>query len=93
MWLVFWAQAPPPPSGVDSIATWVQFGVLGAVVVAILRGWLWAKPAVDRLLRDLDWLREQREKTDEVVIAEIHALRSEIASLRKEVRRRDPPAP
>jgi hypothetical protein len=32
----------------------VQFGVLGIVVLGFVFGWIWAKPAVARLERDLD---------------------------------------
>lgn len=52
-----------------SILDWTQFGVLGFVVAGFLTGWLWAKPAVERLQHDLDQAladlrevrREQRE--------------------------------
>jgi hypothetical protein len=45
-----------PPSPIE----FVQFGVLGAVIFALIMGWLWAKPAVDRLLADKDRLIAER---------------------------------
>ncbi len=39
----------------------VQYGVLGLVLVAILMGWLWAKPAVDKLVADHDRVVKQRD--------------------------------
>lgn len=42
----------------------VQYGVLGLVIVALLLGWLWAKPAVDRLLQDRDLQRADKEKAE-----------------------------
>jgi hypothetical protein len=40
----------------------VQYGVLGLVVLAILTGWLWAKPSVDRLLEDKKRAEDQRDQ-------------------------------
>lgn len=39
----------------------VQYGVLGLVLVALLLGWLWAKPAVDQLRKDYDRVVKQRD--------------------------------
>lgn len=44
------------------VLSFAQFGVLGLIVVALLAGWLWPKPGVDRLQRDLDRSLEQGER-------------------------------
>lgn len=50
----------------------VQFGVLGIVVLCFIFGFIWARPAVQRLERDLDKaladLRELEKLNREVVI-------------------------
>lgn len=50
----------------------VQFGVLGIVVLCFIFGFIWARPAVARLERDLDKaladLRELEKLNREVVI-------------------------
>lgn len=38
----------------------IQYGILGLVIAALLLGWLWAKPAVDRLIADKEKAEEQR---------------------------------
>jgi hypothetical protein len=44
LWIA--AQADP--------VLFAQYGILGIVVIGFVSGWLWAKPSVDRLQRDLD---------------------------------------
>lgn len=39
----------------------VQYGVLGLVIVSLLLGWLWAKPAVDQLRKDYERVLQQRD--------------------------------
>lgn len=50
----------------------VQFGALGVVVLGFIFGFIWARPAVQRLERDLDKaladLRELEKLNREVVI-------------------------
>lgn len=41
------------------LISWVQYGVLGLVVVAFIGGWIWARPAVDRLVKELDEVKLQ----------------------------------
>jgi hypothetical protein len=53
----------------------VQYGVLGLVVMGFFLGWIWARPAVQRLERDLDKaladLRELEKINREVIIPAI----------------------
>jgi hypothetical protein len=48
---VLWI-ADLPDAG--TLTQYVQYGVLGLVVVAFLSGWIWAKPAVDAMRKDLE---------------------------------------
>lgn len=89
MWLVLLGQEPSGQTPLD----WVEFGVLGLVVVGLLTGLLWARPAVDRILRENDRLQErdrQRDQQTEALIGEVHGMRSEMAALRRELGRDRP---
>lgn len=46
------------------IAAYVNFGVLGLVVLSLLTGWLWTKPSVDRLEKERDRAIAEREKAE-----------------------------
>lgn len=78
MWLLL-AQAAPG----SEVTTWIQYGVLGLVVVGLLTGWLWPKPAVDRLLSENRECREEQSKQIEALIAEVHALRNDLERRRE----------
>lgn len=39
----------------------VQYGVLGLIIIALISGWLWAKPAVERVLTDKERAEQQRD--------------------------------
>lgn len=53
----------------------VQYGVLGLVVLGFMLGYIWARPAVQRLERDLDKaladLRELEKINREIIIPAI----------------------
>lgn len=83
MWLA--QQTTPSPT------EWLQFGVLGLVVVSLLLGWLWAKPAVDALRADKDRLIAAQDKRIDSLTAEVRELRNEIYALRRELRGKDGP--
>jgi hypothetical protein len=59
----------------DPIFQLVQFGVLGIVVLGFMLGFIWAKPAVARLEKDLDKaladLRDLEKLNREVIIPAI----------------------
>lgn len=46
------------------ISTYVNFGVLGLVVLSLVTGWLWTKPSVDRLEQERDRAIAEREKAE-----------------------------
>lgn len=46
------------------ITTYVNFGVLGLVVLSLLTGWLWTKPSVERLEQERDRAIAEREKAE-----------------------------
>lgn len=49
----------------QEIAPYLNYGVLGLFVVAVLMGWVWAKPAVDRLIAERDRLIVEKQKAEE----------------------------
>lgn len=42
-----------------SAVQWVQYGVLGVVVLGFIMGWIWPKPAVKTVLSDRDEARDE----------------------------------
>lgn len=62
--LVTFAQEAAPEGGgtTDIISELFQYGIPGLVIAALLVGLLWAKPAVDRLLRDKEKAENQRDE-------------------------------
>ena len=55
----------------DPAGPLVSFGVLGIVLLLLLMGWLWAKPSVDRLLKDYDAVVEQRDAWIRIVSTDV----------------------
>lgn len=58
--MIYAADTP----GIDSVTTWVNFGVLGLVVLSLITGWLWTKPSVDKISEERDRVIKEREKSD-----------------------------
>lgn len=89
MWHLIAQQATEP----DPWAEWVQFGVLGALVVAISRGWFWPKPAVDRVLRENDALRHRLNTFEHEILGVLRDILGMLRELREEIKelRRDRP--
>ena len=42
----------------------IQYGVLGLVIVSLLLGWLWAKPAVEQLRSELAQARADKARAE-----------------------------
>lgn len=61
--LLLLAQAESPSgSGTTDIVTMLfQYGIPGLVIAALLVGLLWAKPSVDRLIKDKEKAEAQRD--------------------------------
>lgn len=55
MWTLAATQADP-------IIQFAQYGILGLILLAILTGYLWPKPPVDRLQKDYDRLQAQYDE-------------------------------
>lgn len=49
----------------QEIAPYLNYGVLGLVVLAIFFGWIWAKPSVDRLIAERDRLIVEKQKAED----------------------------
>lgn len=56
-----WAAAD---TSISDVTTWVNFGVLGLVVLSLITGWLWTKPSVDKLQEEKDRAIRERERSD-----------------------------
>lgn len=56
-----WADAQ---TSITDVTTWVNFGVLGLVVLSLITGWLWTKPSVDKLQDEKDRAVKERERSD-----------------------------
>lgn len=78
MWPVLLAQSTD-----TAPVEWLNFGTAGLVVVSFLLGWIWPKPAVDRLVKE-------NERLHDSVLGEVQAMRTELRQLRQELGR-DPP--
>jgi hypothetical protein len=75
------------------ITDWASAGVVGLVVVAALFGWIWFKPAVDRLQKDLDQaladLRQLERLDRESIIPAVTKSMELIERMAEELRRRN----
>lgn len=76
-----WVAQAAPNTGPDLVAQWLQYGVLGAVLLALVLGWLWAKPAVDRIIKENEKLRDRLDKCEEERRQELRELRREVERL------------
>lgn len=73
------------PGDPETFFNWAQFGVTGLVIVAALFGWIWFKPAVERLLADLDAVQKKLDQRDEIIRTIIVPAVTESNNLLKEV--------
>lgn len=55
-----WVSAAEGASAASPL-DFLQYGVLGLVIVALLVGWLWAKPSVDQMRADKTAVEAQRD--------------------------------
>ena len=42
--------------------TWINWGVLGLVLVLLLKGWIWSKPSVDKIVEEKDRAIAERDR-------------------------------
>lgn len=72
-----------PVSSADPLLNLIQWGVLGIVLILLLTGWLWAKPAVDDLRKRH---AEERELWENRILPAIDANTRELRELKDELR-------
>jgi hypothetical protein len=95
------------PTSVSPLS-YLQYGVLGLVIVALLLGYLWTKPAVERLILDKERAEAQRDalveawqtqilpvlqKSTDTMSAMTEVMQDAIAALREEDAPRRPNRP
>ncbi|MEU5259031.1 hypothetical protein [Amycolatopsis sp. NPDC021455] len=51
-------------ASINDVTTWVNYGVLGLVVVGLLVGAFWTKPSVDKLIQERDRILKEKEVAD-----------------------------
>jgi hypothetical protein len=61
---VTWLISLAASTDFGDISSFVNFGVLGLVVLSLITGWLWTKPSVDRLEKERDRAIAEREKAE-----------------------------
>lgn len=49
-----------------SVLDWASYGALGLVVVGFISGFIWARPAVQKLIEDLDKARADLRRLEEL---------------------------
>lgn len=57
-----YVSAAADGAGLTDVTTWVNFGVLGLVVLGLLTGYFWPKPSVDKILEERNRLVAERDK-------------------------------
>lgn len=72
-----WFAQEATPSPIEL----VQYGAIGIVLIGFVLGWIWAKPAVERLLKDNDRLVEDFHKKVDTLIDEVRQLRTEVKEI------------
>lgn len=81
-------------TGSVDVLQFLQYGVLGLVIVAALMGWIWFKPGVDNLLSDRDRLNNQLDMLNtfnrEVVIPAITQSNELMRQITEQLWRRNP---
>lgn len=64
MLLYILAQSDPvgTAGGTDPLSLFLQYGLPGLVIAALIMGWLWAKPAVDTIKQRAERAETQRDE-------------------------------
>lgn len=47
------------------VATWINFGIAGAIILGAILGYVWFKPSVDKLIEDRERALRERDKAIE----------------------------
>lgn len=59
-----WASDAPTAGG-GSPLDWVQFGVMGLLILGLITGLFWVKPSVDNIKAERDRALSERDKADD----------------------------
>jgi hypothetical protein len=59
-----WATDAPAGAGGDPLG-WVNYGVMGLLIVGLVTGLFWVKPSVDNIKAERDRALAERDKADE----------------------------
>jgi hypothetical protein len=65
----------------SEIAPYLNYGVLGLVVLSLIMGWVWAKPAVEHILSERDRLAAEKLRAEEQRDAAINIAQEKIVPL------------
>jgi hypothetical protein len=67
--------------GTDPFIDLAQYGILGLVVMGFILGWIWPRPAVDRMIEANEALLARLEKRQQEALAELQKLREALEEL------------
>ena len=79
------AQSSITPPDASTLIDILQYGALGAFVIALIMGWVWSKPSVNQILAERDKTIADRDKTIARLIEERNALNTERKEILKDL--------
>lgn len=74
------------PSGTDPVSLFISYGIPGLVLASIILGWLWAKPAVDTIIKRAERAESQRDDLLKVYEEKIIPALTETAQVNREMK-------
>lgn len=64
-----WA-ADTPAGSTDPLVGWINYGVMGLLIVGLCLGFFWVKPSVDNLKEQITTLRSERDAQVKTILEE-----------------------
>jgi hypothetical protein len=86
MWLHLLAQAASESGGSDPLSLFLQYGLPGLVIAALIMGWLWAKPAVDNIKQRAERAEAQRDELVKIYEDKVVPALTENISVNREMK-------